>query len=290
MERLNFAIAVILAGLGGYGLGALSISAPVRAVAVAQPVQAQPAPAPAPAPAPQVAEVVRPAAPAKPPAPKAPPKKPAELPPPPDLDGPLLKNLPRMGKEDAPVVVLVVSDFQCPVCKRAGAPMKEITDELGGDMVMYFVQNPLKMHRKALGAAKASTAAHAQGKFWEYHDTLFENQRLLDLPDLANHAQRINLDMTRFQLDSQNADLETLILNQRSLVESLGARGTPAFFINGKKSVGWGSKLGIKRQIEREITATKAIMASGKSVKQAYAERVRQNSDKPEIFLSGFAR
>ena len=291
MDRFNFAIAIVLAGLGGYGFGALSV--PVSGTAsVASPapsVAVQPAAPAAPAPK-QVAAVAKPA-PAKPaPTPKAPPKKPVELPPPPNLEGSLLPNLPRMGPVDAPVVVLVVSDFQCPVCKRAGAPMKEITEELSGDVVLYFVQNPLKMHRKALGAAKASAAAHMQGRFWEYHDILFDNPRLLDVPDLANHAQRMGLDMTKYQLDSQNADQEKLILNQRSLVESLGARGTPAFFINGKKSVGWGSKLGIKRQIEREITSTKALISGGKSVKDAYEARVRQNSDQANVYLSGFSR
>ena len=135
MERLNFVIAVILAGLGGYGLGALSVPQTTGAVTVAPPIQVKPAPAPAL----QVAEV----APAKPapraappkPAPKAPPKVDRPLPPPPDLKAPLLEQLPRIGKADAPVVVLVVSDFQCPVCKRAAALLSsgtEVAGPLGG--------------------------------------------------------------------------------------------------------------------------------------------------------------
>ena len=240
MERLNFGIAVILAGLAGYGMGALSVPMPTNVVAAA-PAQVQPA-AESVAPAPQVANVApsKPApAPSRPaPRAKAPPKKEVVLPPPPDIKAPLLNQMPRMGNADAPVVVLVVSDFQCPVCKRAGAPMKEIVEELGGDMVMYFVQNPLKMHRKALGAAKASSAAHAQGKFWEYHDLLFANMKNLTRPDLEKYADQIGLNMAAFRQALDTGAHRAQVAADVNDARRIGVSGTPSVYLNSRKYQG----------------------------------------------------
>lgn len=150
------------------------------------------------------------------------------------------------------------------------------------------MQNPLKMHRRAMAAALASAAADRQGKFWEYHDKLFEDQRRLSDSDLAAHAQALGLDMARFNKDLQDAELKAWIEQQAQAVNQLGARGTPAFFINGKKSVGWGSKMGIVGQIKREINATKSLVAGGKKPAAAFAQRVQSNSDAPEFFLAAF--
>ena len=106
-----------------------------------------------------------------------------------------------MGDEKAPVVLLVVSDFQCPVCRRAAEPMEDILHNFEKDLVIYFIQNPLKMHKNAMIAAQASMAAHKQGKFWSYHDTLFANQARLSHGHLEQHARDANLDMVRFGND-----------------------------------------------------------------------------------------
>ena len=87
------------------------------------------------------------------------------------------------------MVLLVVSDFQCPVCRRAAEPMEDILHNFEKDLVIYFIQNPLKMHKNAMIAAQASMAAHKQGKFWSYHDTLFANQARLSHGHLEQHAR-----------------------------------------------------------------------------------------------------
>ena len=211
-----------------------------------------------------------------------------ELPPLPD--GAVLEGAPSLGNAKAPVSVLVVSDFQCPVCRRAAQPVEEIAKELKNDVVVTFVQNPLKMHRRALAAAMASAAAHRQGKFWSYHDLLFANQRRLSDSDLKGHARTLKLNLDKWEKDRNDLKLQEQVEAQGAVAANLGARGTPAFFVNGKKQVGWGSKMGLMGQVNREIAATKKLIDQGKSPKEAYEARVRENSSEPEIFLSRFAR
>ena len=201
-----------------------------------------------------------------------------------------LTEAPRMGDEKAPVVLLVVSDFQCPVCRRAAEPMEDILHNFKKDLVIYFIQNPLKMHKNAMIAAQASMAAHKQGKFWSYHDTLFANQARLSHGHLEQHARDANLDMVRFGNDRVDAQTKDLITRQAAAVSELGARGTPSFFINGKKTVGWGSQIGIEGQIKREVDATRALINQGMSVEQAYNNRVKANSENASLYLQHFGR
>jgi predicted DsbA family dithiol-disulfide isomerase len=113
------------------------------------------------------------------------------------------------------------------------------------------------MHANALGAAAASTAAARQGKFWEYHDVLFQNQRGLGDAALARYAEQLGLDMERFNADRRSEEVLEQILYERDMAQRLDARGTPAFFVNGKKLVGWGSHRGFRGMITRAMTAVK---------------------------------
>jgi len=201
-----------------------------------------------------------------------------------------LRDAPRMGQEDAPVVLLVVSDFQCPVCRRAAEPMEDILSNFEEDLVIYFIQNPLKMHKNAMIAAQASVAAHKQGKFWTFHDTLFANQSRLSHGHLEQHARTINLNMVQFANDRVDLEIKGWISRQGAAVSDLGARGTPSFFINGKKTVGWGSQVGIEGQIKREVDATRALLVEGQTVQEAYKSRVEANSENPEVYLRHFGR
>jgi len=168
--------------------------------------------------------------------------------------------------------------------------MEEISKELGDDLVIYFVHNPLKMHRRAMDAALASNAAALQNKFWPYHDLLFKEQRRLSDADLKRHATTLGLDLDRFDRDRTSPVHRKSMERQAAVTVQLGARGTPAFFINGKKSVGWGSKMGLVSQLKRGIKATKQLMATGLDFRAAYIKRVQSNSENAALFLQNFAR
>jgi protein-disulfide isomerase len=90
------------------------------------------------------------------------------------------------------------------------------------------------MHKNAAGAHLAAVAAQKQGKFWEYHDKLFANQRALQLDDLKQYAGELGLDMDRFEADLLDLENKKIIDADKAEASSMGVTGTPGFFINGR--------------------------------------------------------
>jgi protein-disulfide isomerase len=166
---------------------------------------------------------------------------------------------PASGSDKAPVKVYVFSDFQCPVCKRVVEPMKALARELGDQVQLVFKQNALDMHPNAFISAAASMAAFKQGKFWEYHDKLFQNQRNLAEPDLLVYAEELGLDMKRFKKDMGSAEIKEQIEYEKNLATALGMRGTPGFFVNGHKMVGWGSYGGFRGVVNRALKSAEGV-------------------------------
>ena len=103
------------------------------------------------------------------------------------------------GKEDAPVTLVEYGDFECPYCLEARS-MIEIVKHTEGDKLKFVFRNfPLsQIHIHALRAAYAAEAAAKQGKFWEMHDLLFDNQFAFEDSDLTTYAQNLDLDMRQF--------------------------------------------------------------------------------------------
>ncbi len=169
---------------------------------------------------------------------------------------------PGFGPEDAPVRVFVFSDFQCPVCRRVVEPIKKLARDYGDKVQIVMLQNALKMHRQAEIAAAASLAAFRQGKFWDFHDKVFINQRLLGRDDLIGIAKTLGLDVKRFTADLDDPALRAQIAYERDLAAKLGATGTPGFFVNGQLLRGWGSYAGFKGMVDRALRAAKKLPAT----------------------------
>ena len=145
------------------------------------------------------------------------------------------------GSTDAKVTIVEFSDFQCPFCEMFYADTYQLIQKQYGDKVRFvFRQFPIAaIHPYALGAALASECALEQGKFWEYHDTLFINQSSLTKEALLKYADQVKIpDTKQFAqcLDSQ----KYLSKIQSDLQEGAGysVQGTPTFFINGNILVG----------------------------------------------------
>ncbi|MFT7581902.1 MAG: protein-disulfide isomerase [Myxococcota bacterium] len=181
---------------------------------------------------------------------------------------------PAAGTRDPIVEVYVLSDFQCPVCRRAAEPVKFLAREFAADVRVVFLHNALTMHRRAEPAAIASLAAHRQGKFWVFYDNAFRDRRLEDA-DLETYAQQSGLDMERYKKDIADPTLAAQVAYERAFSEALDARGTPAFIVNGKKSVGWGSYAGLRGQVKRAVEAAKAEVAAGTARDQVAAKLTR---------------
>jgi protein-disulfide isomerase len=138
------------------------------------------------------------------------------------------------GRFDARVTIVEYLDYECPYCARANDIVMNIMSR-AGDRVRYVPRHfPLsQIHPHALLAAQAAEAAGAQGRFWQMHRTLFENQDALELEALVVYADALGLDPGRFTDDvTQGAVLPRVRDDFRSGIQA-GVNGTPTFFING---------------------------------------------------------
>jgi protein-disulfide isomerase len=142
------------------------------------------------------------------------------------------KSVPQ-GDPNAQVTVIEYSDFQCPYCKRAGHYGHDMVAKFPGKVKHYFKHIPLRMHPRAEPAARAATAAKKQGKFWEMHDILFENNRNLSDEDISGYAREIGLNVTQFETDYNSPEIAAEVKEDVDLAKKLGVRSTPTFFVNG---------------------------------------------------------
>ncbi len=140
---------------------------------------------------------------------------------------------PVKGPADAKVTVIEFSDFQCPFCSRGMKTMYDVAKEYPKDVKIVFKHLPLPFHPQAKPAARASIAANNQGKFWEYHDKLFENQSSLNDETYMAIAKELGLDMEKFKKDYEDPATAAQVEEDAALATKLGVRGTPGFFVNG---------------------------------------------------------
>ncbi len=106
------------------------------------------------------------------------------------------------------------------------------------DVAIYFMQNPLGFHKQAMPAAKATLAAHKQGKFWEMHDKCFANAKALTQANFDKWATELGLDLAKVKADMADKALEKEIKRQQAAMVARGARGTPGSFDNGEQVKG----------------------------------------------------
>jgi protein-disulfide isomerase len=190
------------------------------------------------------------------PQPPSPPPKPREPEDPlkaPKVTVNVPSHSPSKGPAGAPITIVEFSEFQCPFCARVGPTLKQIEKEYGDKVKVVFMHQPLSFHNFAQVAAEASMAAHEQGKFWEMHDKLFANQRALSRPDLEKYAQELGLDLAKFKDALDKGRFKDAVKKDQEIAEKLGVRGTPAFFINGRKLVGAQPFDQFKRVIDAEL-------------------------------------
>jgi protein-disulfide isomerase len=138
------------------------------------------------------------------------------------------------GPADASVTLLEYGDYECPYCGAAYPIVKEVQDRMGDRLRFVFRNFPITTsHPHAEQAAEAAEAAGSQGRFWEMHDTLYENQRRLGDDDLRSYAARIGLDLESFERDvAEHVHAPRVREDFMSGVRS-GVNGTPTFYING---------------------------------------------------------
>jgi len=223
-KSASFIFAVLLVislFTGGFGLGSSGDGVTGQAVAV--PDNVPPSNAPTPSPAPVKVEI--------------------------DDDDVL-------GSEDAPVTMIEFSDYECPFCARY---FTQTYDQIKktyvdtGKVKIVFRDFPLSFHPKAQKAAEAAECAGEQGKYWEMHDKLFENQQTLDIISLKRYANEIGLNIAEFSPCLDSGQMAAEVKKDFSDGQAAGVRGTPAFFINGRLISGAQPFSAFQQAIDAEL-------------------------------------
>ena len=181
-----------------------------------------------------------------------------------------IKGAPIKGAKDALVTIVQFSDFQCPFCSRVEPTIDKIMEEYKGKVRVAWRNKALPFHDKAKPAAIASMAANQQGKFWPMHDILFKNQQNLDAASLEKYAKEIGLDMTKFKAALQDKKLQDAVEADIAMGDKLGARGTPAFFINGSFLSGAQPFENFKSRIDEQLKKAEALVKKGTPKAQVY--------------------
>lgn len=146
------------------------------------------------------------------------------------------KNDHAQGNLNSDLVIVEYGDYQCPYCGAAYPVLKELMKEFGGQVKFVFRNFPLsEMHQYARPAAIAAEAANLQGKFWEMHDAIYENQQNLNENLLMTLAEKLELNMPQFEKDLQKVELENKVDSDFESGIMSGVNGTPSFFVNDKK-------------------------------------------------------
>src|SRR5262249_32048976 len=140
------------------------------------------------------------------------------------------------GQIEAPIALLEYGDYECPFCAEAQPIVREIQEHFGDKLCFAFRHFPVTpVHPRAELAAEAAEAANAQGKFWEMHELLLENQRALDNQSLPAFAAALGLDEARLIGEVMLRIYARRIRHDFNLGVRDGVNGTPCFFINGRR-------------------------------------------------------
>jgi protein-disulfide isomerase len=177
-------------------------------------------------------------------------------------------GLPSLGNPQALVTIVAFTDYQCPFCKRADATITQLRAAYGDQVRIVVAEKPLPMHDRARPAALAALAASAQGAFEKMHARLFAGA--LDDASITAAATDLGLDLPRFEADRAGSAVAALA-QAGALADKLGVRGTPSFFINGRRLVGAQPIEAFRAILDERLTAARALVATGVRPEDVYA-------------------
>jgi len=145
------------------------------------------------------------------------------------------KGNPIYGKPEAPVTVVVFADFECPHCRAEAPKLRAAIDRSRGSAKLVFMHFPLSFHPMAKRAAIACEIAHQDGKFWEMHDLVFENQLDLTEDKLLGFAKQLGLDAQAFEAAYRADKGKDAVEGDVDEGKRLGIEGTPTVYVDGRR-------------------------------------------------------
>jgi predicted DsbA family dithiol-disulfide isomerase len=162
-------------------------------------------------------------------------------------------DAPMWGSKNAKITIIEFSDFECPYCGRASRTLKQLRELYPNSLRIFFRDFPLPQHPNARSAAEAAQCAREQGKFWEYHDKLYDHSRNLSASDLKEYAEDLDLNMTAFSACLASERPKAIVAAHAKAARQYKIDGTPAIFINGIKLIGLLPLQLIRAIIDREL-------------------------------------
>ena len=165
---------------------------------------------------------------------------------------------PYLGKDNAPVVIVEFSDYQCPFCSRFYTEtLSQIKTQYidTGKVKFVYRDFPLSFHPEALPAATAVNCAEEQGKFWEFHNKVFENQQIISAANYKLWAEELGLDVAKWETCTKDTKVRAEIQKDFNDGTAAGVQGTPAFIINGKVISGAQPFTAFSQVIEAELSS-----------------------------------
>jgi protein-disulfide isomerase len=141
---------------------------------------------------------------------------------------------PSKGPASAPVTIVEFSDFQCPYCAKAEDTIARVMKDYDGKVRVVFRDFPLPMHPQAQKASEAAQCAGDQGKYWEMHGKLFQNQQALQPDKLKGYAKDVGLDQAKFDKCLDSGEKAKVVDASRQAGEAVFVNATPSFFVNGQ--------------------------------------------------------
>ncbi len=198
---------------------------------------------------------------------------------------PVRKGAPYKGARDSALVTIVeFSDFQCPYCSKVVPTLNALVDEYPKDVRVAFLNLPLGFHKQARPAAEAALCAQEQGKFWEYHDAVFQNMAQLGSPETLDRlAKELGLEAAAFASCRTSGRHGKTVDADVKLANALSVRGTPHMFINGRRARGALPLDQLRAVVEEEIKKWGPVAAKAGRGDALYARILARGKATPGI-------
>ena len=194
---------------------------------------------------------------------------------------PVSSNDPVWGKNDAPVTIVEISDFECPFCSRVGPTMRQIKETYGPDKVrLVWKHNPLPFHKDARPAHEAAQTVFALGgseAFWKFHDSAFANQKDLTPENFEKWAVAAGVDAAKYKEAYASKKFAAKVDEDLAMAKKIGANGTPAFRINGVTVSGAQPFDKFKEVIDAQLAEAQKLVASGTKASDVYVALTNKN-------------
>jgi protein-disulfide isomerase len=197
---------------------------------------------------------------------------------------PVDKDDPVKGAADALVTIIEWSDYQCPFCKKAIETLDQVEKTYGNDVRVVWKDNALPFHPRAMPAAVLAKEAGAQKGnkgYWDANKALFESNPKLEDADLEAIAKKLGVDWTRVKAAIDGGKYKAEVEADMDLADDVQARGTPHFFVNGRRLSGAVPFEKFKALIDEEIGKARAMVARGIPRAKIYEEIIKEGKSPP---------